>query len=97
VNDFSKAGANVSIFPNPFRHETTIQVRCEKPSQAYITVYDAAGQKVAILVNDSFNTGVRDFTWEGTSVSGKKLDNGIYFVHIMINGFTKIQKVIINR
>lgn len=97
TNDLSKAGASVTVFPNPFNNETTIQLSSDKPSQAYICVYDASGQKVAELVNDSFSSGTKNFYWDGTSTKGQKLSNGIYFVHIRVNGFTEIQKVMISR
>jgi flagellar hook assembly protein FlgD len=97
TNDLSAAGANVTIFPNPFNNETNIQLSFDKPSQAYISAYDASGVKVAELVNDSFNSGTKNFYWNGTSTKGQKLSNGIYFIHIQVNGFTEIQKVMINR
>jgi len=97
INDLSKAGASVKIYPNPFSSETTVQLVCDKPSQAYICAFDASGKKVAELVNDSFGAGTRSFIWEGTTDSGQKLKNGLYFIHIQINGFTEIQKVIINK
>jgi flagellar hook assembly protein FlgD len=97
INDLTKAGASVKIFPNPFSSETTIQLNCSKPSQAYICVFNASGQKITELLNDSFSAGSRNFTWDGTTDTGKKLSNGIYFVHIQINGFTEIQKIIVNK
>jgi flagellar hook assembly protein FlgD len=97
INDLSKAGAVVTIYPNPFDNETTIQLRCDNSSQAYIAVYNAAGQKVAVLVNDSFSSGTKNFIWNGTSDNGQALENGLYFVHISVNGFTEVKKIIINR
>lgn len=97
INDLSKSGASVKIFPNPFNVETTIQLSSDKTSQAYISVYNASGKKVAELINDSFSSGTKNFYWDGTSTEGQKLSNGIYFIHIQVNGFTEIQKVMINR
>lgn len=97
INDLSKSGASVKIFPNPFNVETTIQLSSDKPSQAYISVYNTSGEKVAELVNDSFSSGTKNIYWDGTSTEGQKLSNGIYFIHIQVNGFTEIQKVMISR
>ena len=97
LNGISKAGASVKIFPNPFSSETTVKLICDKPSQAYIYVFDVLGNKVSELLNDSFNSGSRIYTWDGKSDKGQKLVNGVYFLHIQINGFTEIQKVILNR
>jgi flagellar hook assembly protein FlgD len=97
INDLSKSGASVKIFPNPFNVETTIQLSSDKATQAYISVHNASGKKVAELINDSFSSGTKNFYWDGTSTEGQKLSNGIYFIHIQVNGFTEIQKVMINR
>lgn len=96
-NNFSKAGASVKIFPNPFSAVTTFELTCDKPSQAYICVLDASGKKVSELLNDSFSSGTRIYTWDGKSDKGQKLINGMYFVQIQINGYSETQKVILNR
>jgi flagellar hook assembly protein FlgD len=96
LNDFSKAGASVKIFPNPFSSETTLQLNFEKPSQIYVSVYDAKGLKVAELVNDSYSAGTHNIIWDGSSDKGNRLNNGLYFIHIQVNGFTEINKVLIN-
>ncbi len=97
TRDLSEAGASVSIFPNPFTSQTTVELTTDRPSQAYISVYDNAGHRVAELLNDSFSAGTRTYTWDGTADNGSKLGNGIYFVKIQVNGFTRIQKLVLNR
>jgi flagellar hook assembly protein FlgD len=96
-SDLSKAGTHLEIYPNPFAGETTLKLKCDKPSQVYISAFDASGKKVAELVSDSFNSGTRYYTWDGTSDSGQKLKNGLYFIHIQINGLSEIRKVIIGK
>jgi flagellar hook assembly protein FlgD len=97
LNNLSKAGASVTIYPNPFSSETTVQLVCSKPSQAYICVFDGSGKKVAELLNDSFSAGTRSFAWDGSSDNGQKLTNGVYLFQIQVNGYTEIQKVLLNR
>lgn len=97
LNKLSNAGANVKIYPNPFSSETSIKLICDKPSQVYICAFDASGKKVSELLNDSFGSGTRIYTWDGKSDKGQNLKNGIYFVQIQINGYTELQKVIIKR
>jgi len=97
IHDLSKAGATVTIYPNPFVSETTVQLKCDNSSQAYIAVYDVTGQKVAVLVNDSFSKGTKNFIWNGTSDDGQPLGNGLYFVQTRVNGFIEVQKLILSR
>ena len=97
TNDLSKAGASMKIYPNPFSKETKIQLTCDRHSQAFIGVYDASGIKVAELLNDSFHAGSYTILWNGTSDNGQILGNGLYFIQVQINGFTEMQKVILNK
>lgn len=93
----SLSGAAVKIYPNPFGTETTLLLSCDKASQAYIVVLNSVGKKVAELVSDTFSAGTHTFTWDGTADNGQKLENGIYFVQIRVNGYSEIQKVLICR
>ena len=97
-NELLKARANVTLFPNPFTDKTNIEISFDKPSQISIYAYNATGQKVAEIANDSYSSaGNRNYQWNGTSDQGQKLNNGLYFIHIQINGFTEIRKVILKR
>lgn len=97
LEDFSKSGAVVNIYPNPFSKATNIKLICNKPSQARIIVYGISGGKVAELLSDSFNAGTRTIIWDGTADNGQRLINGVYFIQIQVNGFTETQKVLLNR
>jgi len=97
MTDFSKSGATVKIFPNPCSSQTTIEANFDKPSQAYFCVYNLEGKKVAELVNDSFSAGTKLFYWDCLTDNRQRLENGLYLVQIQVNGFTEMQKVLINR
>lgn len=97
IHDISETGAGVTLFPNPFSDQTTIQLSLSKTSQVYISINNVSGQKVAELVSDSFTAGTRNFQWDGTSETGQKLSNGLYFVQILVNGISETRKIVINR
>lgn len=96
INDFEKSGALVDIFPNPVTSEMNLNLKIEKPSQAYICAYTLSGLKVATLINDTYDKGNQSFTWSGNADSGEQLANGVYLIQIQINGFTDTRKIIIN-
>jgi flagellar hook assembly protein FlgD len=97
LNDLNKAGASAKMYPNPFSTKVNVELTFDKPSQAYICAYDASGKKVAELLNDSFSAGKRTLQWNGTTDNGQILKNGLYLIQFKINGFTEVQKVIINK
>ncbi|MBC7534157.1 MAG: DUF4331 family protein [Ferruginibacter sp.] len=74
----------MSTSPNPFVETTTIQYRVETPTQVTISVFDAQGKQVSVLVNKKQNAGTYTQT-----LNGKALGQGIYFVQISKNGEVK--------
>ncbi len=63
-------------YPNPFNPSTTIQFRVPRRSNVKLTVYNALGQEVAVLVNKEYQAGTFTQTWGGGVASG------IYFYRL---------------
>ena len=74
----------VSAYPNPFTTSSTIRYRVATPSDVKISVYDARGEQVAVLVNKKQPTGSYSVTWNSGSNA-----HGIYFINAIINGTLK--------
>ena len=70
--------------PNPFGDKTTVQYRVETPAVVNISVFDAQGKQITVLVNKKQNAGT--YT---QSLSGKGLGSGVYFVEIAKDGVVK--------
>jgi hypothetical protein len=70
--------------PNPTSNNTTIRYRVETRSQVNIEVYDAAGNKLTVLVNQTVEPGSYSVLFNTTS-----LPSGIYMVKAVSNGVVK--------
>jgi hypothetical protein len=70
--------------PNPFENSTTIRYRVESRSQVNIEVYDAAGNRLAVLVNATLEPGTYSALFQS-----RTLPNGVYFVKAIANGVLK--------
>ncbi len=58
-------------FPNPFNPSTTFTVGLPLISRVSVTIYDALGREVAVLVHGVLDPGVHRITWEaGGAASG---------------------------
>jgi len=77
-------------FPNPFNPSTKINFSI--PVEGFVTldVYNAIGQKVASLVNETKTAGNYSVDFDASS-----LTSGIYFYKISTGNFTETKKMIL--
>ena len=89
----SKAAINLANYPNPFNSETSISFSLKEHSHVNIEIYNVKGERVSTIMNESRDSGIHTFRWDGTDLSA-----GIYFIKLMVNGkVTDIHKTIILR
>jgi hypothetical protein len=65
-------------FPNPFNPSTTIRFSLPSALHAKLTVYDALGRSVAVLVDRMMTAGVHEAVWNGRADSGASAGSGLY-------------------
>jgi hypothetical protein len=70
--------------PNPFRESTTVQYELKTDARVTISVYDAQGKELQVLVNENKKAG--SYT---QSMNGVRLGSGTYFIKIAQNGVVK--------
>lgn len=86
-----------SAFPNPFNPVTKFTVIVGDPQHLSINVYDITGRLVKTLANEHVTIGEHIIAWDGTNSSNQTAASGIYFIHLVANGATNIQKVVLTR
>ncbi len=79
-------------YPNPFNPTTKISYSIPQRSKVILNVYNALGEKVAVLVDKEQNGGTYTI-----SFNGKRLASGVYFYRIQANNFTETKKMILLR
>ena len=81
--NFDATTLETKVYPNPFKNETTIQFGLEKDQPVSIRIYDITGRLVRSLANNSkLSKGIQTFSWYGEDARGKKLKEGVYFLHL---------------
>ncbi len=83
----SKDISKTSAYPNPLTESTQFYFEhglANVELKVSIEIYNAQGQKVVTLEENSFSNGylAGPIQWDGTNGSGNKLPNGIYFYKI---------------
>ena len=68
-------------YPNPFNASTTIQFQVPEPSGVRLTVYDAAGRRIAVLADRVYATGKHELQWDASGYA-----SGPYFYRLETEG-----------
>ena len=73
-----------AVSPNPIVAEGTIKYRVEKTSAVNISLFNAEGVQMKILVNKQVKPGIYTQKW-----SGSDLKSGVYFIQVSKDGVVK--------
>lgn len=84
-------------FPNPFNPNTTIAFGLKTGGFVSLSIYNAAGQLVAQLINDSRPAGQYATVWNGKVQNGSSAASGIYFYRLVTGDFTQTRKMVLLR
>jgi hypothetical protein len=79
-------------YPNPFNPKTNITFALPKPENVRIVVYNALGQRVAILVNKKMQAGYYEVDFDATNLS-----SGIYMYKIVAGEYQDVKKMVLLR
>jgi hypothetical protein len=83
----------VNAYPNPFNPGTTIRYDVPSSGRVVVSVYTAAGARVATLVDTHRDAGSYSVPWEGRDDRGAPVSTGIYFVKVTFGNDIKTRKV----
>ncbi len=77
-------------YPNPFNPSTNIKFDIPKKSFVKLSVYNALGQQMAILVNSSLEAGSITYEW-----NSENFPSGVYFYKLQSENFSSIKKMML--
>jgi hypothetical protein len=77
-------------YPNPFNAITEIRFSLPQAVHVKLEVFNALGQKVAVLVDRKLEAGYHSATWDGSTAS-----SGVYFYRIKAGDFVESRKMIL--
>ncbi|HCR18059.1 MAG TPA: hypothetical protein DIU35_11300 [Candidatus Latescibacteria bacterium] len=82
-------------YPNPFNPETVVPFAIPEKGDVRVAVYNLLGQEIAVLASGRLEAGFHRVTWNGNDAAGNAMSTGIYFVRMVANGFTDVNKVML--
>ncbi|KAA3661367.1 MAG: T9SS C-terminal target domain-containing protein [Calditrichaeota bacterium] len=77
-------------YPNPFNPTTTIEYSIAQPENVRITLFNALGQKVKVLVDEHQLSGTHKLT-----MNANDLSSSVYFYSIQAGTFTETRKLLL--
>jgi hypothetical protein len=81
--------------PNPFNPSTTISFNLPVEDRVRLEIYNIAGQKVKILLDETRQAGSHSIVWDGRDESGNPAASGIYFYRLETTDFTESKKMVL--
>lgn len=77
-------------FPNPFNPSTTIKFNLPVDSRVSLTIYDAVGREIAVLVNGDLSAGEHSYPIDARRMN---LSSGVYFFTLRSADFQKTMRM----
>ena len=71
-------------YPNPFNPETEIEFGLPEATKVNLTVYNALGQVMDVLIDSELQAGYHTVTWSGQGAA-----SGIYFYRFTAGGTSR--------
>jgi len=75
-------------YPNPFNPSTIIKFAIPEATMVTLTVFNALGEEVALLVDRFMESGIHEVNFEAVG-----LNSGMYFYRIQAGEFTQVKKM----
>jgi hypothetical protein len=91
AGDVPAAGAALGAWPNPFNPSTTLRFALAAPGHVRLAIYDAAGRRVAQLLDETRSAGEQQVTWRAEGLA-----SGVYLARLERGaGHPTIRKLIL--
>jgi len=82
-----------SIYPNPFNPSTTISYELNKKAEVKIEIYNNRGQVIQTFALGQKDKGRYKLIWEGKDKNNSNCGCGIYFIRMLVDRESYMQKV----
>jgi hypothetical protein len=89
------ASLALGSYPNPFNPSTTLQLDLPRSGRATLEIFDAAGRRVVMLLDEELVAGTRSVEWRGLDQRGGRVASGVYFARLISAGQQARQRLLL--
>jgi len=79
--------------PNPFNPSTSILFEMPRAGRAKLVIHDAAGRRIATLIDREVEAGWTTVRWDGRDAAGRRQASGVYFASVRTEFGREVQKM----
>jgi len=83
--------------PNPFNPQTNISFVLPQAMLVRLSVFDARGRIVDILIDEQLPAGPHQKTWDGRDAAGRNAPSGTYMYRLLVQGKALTRKMTLLR
>ncbi len=83
--------------PNPFMERTYLSYSLPAAGSVRLTVHDAAGHRVATIVDGHRPAGPHAVDWNGRDERGRRVAAGVYFARLQFAGASRLGKIVLSQ
>jgi hypothetical protein len=87
----------IGNYPNPFNPSTKIVFQMQSSENVSILIFDILGNKVKHLVNETFQKGEHEITWDGSGDLTNSLPSGVYIYQLRTSTMNLFGKMILQK
>ncbi|HLP18172.1 MAG TPA: T9SS type A sorting domain-containing protein [Bacteroidota bacterium] len=100
VSDVDAAGGSAVVhtwklspaYPNPFNPSTTLRFELAGREHVRLTIYDALGRQIAMLLDEDIAAGTHALQWNASGIP-----SGVYFCRMSAGSHLAVQKLLLQR
>jgi len=81
--------------PNPFNPSTTLAFDLHRPGRVSLDVHDAAGRRIARLVDEPMSAGSHVAEWDGRGDDGRPVPSGVYFARLVADTIVDTRRMLL--
>jgi hypothetical protein len=82
-------------YPNPFNPQTNISYSLKQTGPVKLQIFNAKGQLVRTLIEETQLAGKYNAIWYGKNDSGNPVGSGIYFYKMKTKDYQDIQRMLL--
>ncbi|MCF8379845.1 MAG: T9SS type A sorting domain-containing protein [Bacteroidales bacterium] len=90
-NEFIEPSEKLSVYPNPFKNDFTIQFNLAGNSEVVFKIFDVTGNEISYSLIQEFQKGKHNLTIESTELN---ITSGIYFLQMTANNEVLTRKIV---
>lgn len=85
------------VAPNPFNPATTIAFDLAQGERVRLEIFDAAGRRVCVLLDELRAAGAHRVRWDGLDANGQSVASGVYFCRLDAGTFRGTRRMTLVR